>query len=252
MDQLLRIRNYKKWGFQLQYWLIDATKWGGKTIEMVKSFTLPEGYYIGDSKWAYRICVKRGIKPRPIELPKPQLPHNEAKELLLNGESDSGPICSIGYNKKQHKWYGWSHRAICGFSIGSKVKKGHCAYNAPTPKEMLEDLINFFGGNDENHRVIFANEKMKFGDTNQYRQYQMHSHALKNGGNKRSTSISPNFPERNTFGVYIKIETTKKDGSGMIIEHFEPYPFKWGRGEWTAKTMDDAMQMAIAFAQGVA
>lgn len=32
--------------------------------------------------------------------------------------------------------------------------------------------------------------------------------------------------------------------------HFEPYP-KWGRGEWTAKTLDDAKQMAIDFAAGV-
>lgn len=27
------------------------------------------------------------------------------------------------------KWYGWSHRAMYGFGIGDKVKKGDCAYN---------------------------------------------------------------------------------------------------------------------------
>ena len=32
---------------------------------------------------------------------------------------------------------------------------------------------------------------------------------------------------------------------------FEPFPKKWGRGEWVAKTMDDARQMAIDFAEGV-
>ncbi len=34
----------------------------------------------------------------------------------------------IGYNPKENKWYGWSHRAIYGFGIGSQVKKGDCAY----------------------------------------------------------------------------------------------------------------------------
>ena len=35
---------------------------------------------------------------------------------------------SIGFSEKEQKWYGWSHRAIYGFGIGSKVKKGDCGY----------------------------------------------------------------------------------------------------------------------------
>jgi len=27
------------------------------------------------------------------------------------------------------KWYGWSHRAVYGFKVGDKIKKGDCAYN---------------------------------------------------------------------------------------------------------------------------
>jgi hypothetical protein len=27
------------------------------------------------------------------------------------------------------KWYGWSHRAVYGFGIGDKIKKGDIAYN---------------------------------------------------------------------------------------------------------------------------
>ena len=37
------------------------------------------------------------------------------------------------------------------------------------------------------------------------------------------------------------------DESGMFSE----YPEKWGKGEWVAKTIDDAKQMAIDFARGV-
>lgn len=27
----------------------------------------------------------------------------------------------IGFSEKNKKWYGWSHRAICGFKVGDKV-----------------------------------------------------------------------------------------------------------------------------------
>lgn len=29
---------------------------------------------------------------------------------------------SIGFSEKEQKWYGFSHRAICGFKIGDKCK----------------------------------------------------------------------------------------------------------------------------------
>ena len=35
-------------------------------------------------------------------------------------------VCSIGFNEKEQKWYGWSHRAIFGFGIGSEVKEDSC------------------------------------------------------------------------------------------------------------------------------
>lgn len=31
---------------------------------------------------------------------------------------------SIGFSEKEHKWYGWSHRAIYGFKVGDKCKDG--------------------------------------------------------------------------------------------------------------------------------
>ena len=29
---------------------------------------------------------------------------------------------SIGFSEKEQKWYGFSHRAICGFKVGDKCK----------------------------------------------------------------------------------------------------------------------------------
>ena len=35
------------------------------------------------------------------------------------------------------------------------------------------------------------------------------------------------------------------------MSEIEKYPDKWGKGEWVAKTMEDAKQMAIDFSDGV-
>ena len=34
-------------------------------------------------------------------------------------------VCSIGFSAKDDKWYGWSHRAVCGFAIGDIIDKEH-------------------------------------------------------------------------------------------------------------------------------
>jgi hypothetical protein len=266
MDRLLKIRTYKKWGYQLRYWLIDGTKWGSSNFEITKAYTWPEGYYIGDSKRAYRLCVKRGIVPRPIELPEPKtesLPHQEAKNLLLeHGEIDKHePICSIGYCKKQRKWYGWSHRAMFGFTIGSKVKKGDCAYFPSNPQDLLEDLLHFYDSDKPGHKVIFSSHNMRYGDTDEYKQ---RLHQARVAARRTDLSSMTDLPtvqigrpttflkRKNEIGIYFKMEELYKDGSTKLIEHFEPYPEKWGRGEWKAKTMEEAQQMAIDFAWGVA
>ena len=48
----------------------------------------------------------------------------EEKELILIQKvEDSDNACSIGYQPRENKWYGWSHRAIQGFTIGDVVKE---------------------------------------------------------------------------------------------------------------------------------
>ena len=60
-----------------------------------------DGYFIGDLDTAERLH-KRGIIPEPID--------------------QSHDTCSIGFCPKDGKWYGWSHRAICGYGIGDKYE----------------------------------------------------------------------------------------------------------------------------------
>ena len=65
-----------------------------------------DGKYIGDLKTA-DMLYGRGICPE-----------------LIDAEHT---VCSIGFCKRDQKWYGWSHRAIYGFGIGHVVKDGDCA-----------------------------------------------------------------------------------------------------------------------------
>lgn len=66
---------------------------------LMKSTYNPSGDYIGNFKQA-RYLFGRGI----------------TQVFPVNGG-----ICCIGFNTMQQKWYGWSHRAICGFKIGNRI-----------------------------------------------------------------------------------------------------------------------------------
>jgi hypothetical protein len=78
------------------------------------------GEYIGDPKRARFLMVKMGIKPTKAD--------------------KKHCVCSIGYCKKQRKWYGWSHRAMVGFGIGDKLFEENYREHAPEEKR---DLIPF-------------------------------------------------------------------------------------------------------------
>ncbi len=109
--------------------LIDCIT--SKEHVIVKSAYTPNGDYIGTSKWAHYLISKHGIKPE-----KANPTHN---------------VCSIGFCEKEQKWYGWSHRAIFGFGIGSEVKEGDCCacsgyieeYLAEHPDDNLSLPIGF-------------------------------------------------------------------------------------------------------------
>ena len=86
---------------------------------IVKAAYTPEGHYIGGPKTAHYLIVKRGIKPE-----KADPTHN---------------VCSIGFCERDQKWYGWSHRAICGFGVGDVVKEGGRTASSGWIDEYLEE-----------------------------------------------------------------------------------------------------------------
>lgn len=136
--------------------------------------------------------------------------------------ADDHNTCCIGFNKSENKWYGWSHRAMFGFTIGSEVKKGDCAYNPNTKEAMAEDMKRFWYDHEERHSDWKC---------------EMDTKDPTNG--------------RKGIGISYSYVSVAKDGSSIKHSGFEPYPEKWGRGEWKATTMEEAKEMAIDFANGV-
>ena len=49
---------------------------------------------------------------------------NKKKLILIQKTKKEHNTCSIGYSPRENKWYGWSHRAIHGFTIGDEVEEG--------------------------------------------------------------------------------------------------------------------------------
>ncbi|MBC2746242.1 MAG: hypothetical protein HF975_04400 [ANME-2 cluster archaeon] len=88
-------------------------------VKMVSAYSLG-GHYIGTAGDAYFLCRTRGIRPEIIKVG-----HN---------------TCTIGFNEKEQKWYGWSHRAICGFGIGDVVEEGDCTSSSGMTDECVQEF----------------------------------------------------------------------------------------------------------------
>lgn len=140
-------------------------------------------------------------------------------EFLADREITEQLTHGVGFSPKDNKWWGWSHRAIFGFTIGSTCEKGDAHYHGSTLEEQEEAAIRFWTEADHlnvrNNGIVKKNGEQYFDIVWEY------------------SDTVPNESLRNTI-------------SG--VEHFIT---PLGRGEWVAKTMDDAKQMAVDFNEGV-
>lgn len=165
---------------------------GGMTMEYGLTF---DKEYIGNVGTARFICEVKGIKPQLAK------PHHT--------------VCSIGYCSKENKWYGWSHRAIYGFTKGSEVKPGDCAYTPSTMDEFVRyTLANNF--NSEFYRVdrvVILDKKL-----------------------------------------HVDYTVLPKDASNpraCALQSSQTFEYKGGKGQWEARTMEEAKEMATDFAESV-
>lgn len=136
-------------------------------------------------------------------------------DQLQNTKSNSNHTTNIGFNPEEQKWYGWSHRAIYGFGVGSKVKKGDCAYCPTDKNDFLDDNVRFWS--DDHHK----NVKGKFVAS----------------GVQISWEYDNKIPNKKIRGTI----------NSVLCD----FPTEYGKGEWTAKTIEDAKQMAMDFAESV-
>jgi hypothetical protein len=187
-----KVRRYKA-GYEIRYEDWQRTK-SDEPTAMVAAYT-PKGDYIGDSKFAKRLVTGRGIHPE-----KSNPDHS---------------VCSIGYSVKDGKWYGWSHRAIFGFEVGSTCKRGDCNYRPKNKTDLLKGIVEFWSSEDR------INVKGKH--------------------TKEGVAVSW------TYSNDIPNESLRSQIGGCT----EEYPDSYGKGEWTAKTTEDARKMAIDFSEGV-
>lgn len=126
-------------------------------------------------------------------------------------KDNPNPIANIGFSKTENLWYGWSHRAIYGFGINSKVDINNVGF---VPSNREEDIA---------HRV---------------RMYNDEPYAI-----GRLGELYEDY-----FTIIIKYKNVDEEET---VEELYRNPKNYGKGKWTAKTMEDAKQMAIDFANAI-
>jgi hypothetical protein len=138
----------------------------------------------------------------------------ENVKFLADREITEQLTHGVGFSPKDGKWYGWSHRAIYGFEVGSTCKKGDCHYFGVDVAAAIEAAKEFWS--DENHINVKAGE-------------------VRDGKVHISWEYDDKTPNENIRGTISGVD-----------HHLEI-----GRGEWVAKTMEDAKIMAQDFNKGV-
>jgi len=138
----------------------------------------------------------------------------------------------VGFSPLDGKWYGWSHRAIYGFEIGSECKKGDCHYAGSTPEELIDDHANFFLDISKDSADQKRAECQILDDRSGIRilhtPITMHvAPSIEGAEQAVSDGTISDLPEE-----------TIDSGFSIV---------RCGRGEWTAETMEDAKQMAKDF-----
>ena len=115
--KLLKTWKYKV-GYHIRYEELSGDEAGGEPFVMRSAYT-PDGDYIGNPRMAIFLVKDKGIKPEKVD-------------------AEDG-VCSIGFCADENKWFGWSHRAIYGFTIGDTVKEGDCVASSGWTDEYLAE-----------------------------------------------------------------------------------------------------------------
>lgn len=140
---------------------------------------------------------------------------------LQSTHPENPSVAQIGFDEKENKWYGWSHRAYYGFGIGFEMKKGVAGYKGRNEEEVVEACVRFWTDDYVKDVVGLFTE---------------------NERGEKGVQLT---------GIYTET-VPNKPFRGQLWEQFHHLGQEgFGKGEWTAKTIEDAKQMAIDFAKSV-
>lgn len=184
---------------------------GEDAVEMEIAYT-KTGHYVGLPEMA-QYLFKEGIVPEPRE---------DSPETRPGVK-----VCSIGFSEKHQKWFGWSSRALFGFGIGHRVEEGQVGYITDDPKKLANQMIKLL--KQAGCEIIAANINEE----------------------KRVVVVlyDQQVPVyRNTVGKDGQIQHVK---DGKPMGERKSWEHSFGRGEWTAETLEDCKVMAIDFAREI-
>lgn len=146
-----------------------------------------------------------------------------AKEEITEVYSTFGgenPVANYGYSPNKQCWYGWSHRGMCPFKVGSQVKFGDVAYEGATKEDYEKSQLDFWAGENE--------------------QYLEDGH------------IEPLDDKKFWVAAKYTDDVPNEKLRGLYYTHLCYYPKTYGKGEWTAETLEDAKEMAMTYAKNIA
>lgn len=107
---------------------IESWKYGEGESDLMVSVYSKNGFYLGSVEDYMRLYDT-------FKICEDFTPYNTNKK-------DSTICC--GYSPLNNKYYGWSHRAIRGFTVGSSIKRGDIGYR---PDNFQEYKCNHNGEN---------------------------------------------------------------------------------------------------------
>lgn len=141
----------------------------------------------------------------------------------------------VGFSPKDGKWYGWSHRAIYGFGIGSTCSKGDCHYVPSTPEALIDDHADFFMDISAESAAEKRAECQILDDRSGIR--ILHTPI--------KMAVVQDIDE-----LEDAIDNPESVDEVLLFEN-DYTVIECGRGEWIAETLLDAKQMAQDFNSGV-
>jgi hypothetical protein len=172
-----------------------------------------EGYYIGDEKIADFLTIKKGL-------------------TQLQPLQESNNVCSIGFNEAEDKWYGWSHRAIFGFGVGSEVKPGDCAFKPATKEQWLDKLIEWADGldnlstltwNSETQECSYTKKGSKIGTVEKFEPEHLGNGEWRAGNLDHAKQMAIEFAQ--SVSATIVNDFTSMSSSRVVFNpHYGPRP----------------------------